>query len=257
MIVAPDSPAGSPAGRRDNRRVPTNSHGQPVGDPVPGWVPRARPEAVSLIGSSCRLERLDETRHAADLFAADRADIDGTSWTYLSYGPFADRDSYTAWVREVAATDDPYFFAVVDTAAGSPTRDRAVGVLSLLRIAPAAGSIEVGHIHLSPALQQTRASTEAQFLLLRYVFDDLGYRRYEWKCDALNAPSRRAAERLGFTYEGTFRQALVVKGRNRDTAWFAITDGDWPAIREAFAAWLAPDNFDDDGRQRSPLRARR
>ena len=149
----------------------------------------------------------DPNRHAGELFDANRAETDGTSWTYLPYGPFDDLESYTTWVSEVAAHDDPYFFAVIDTDPGSPTSGRAAGVLSLLRVQPDAGSIEVGHIHLSPTLQQTRASTEAQFLLMSYVFDDLGYRRYEWKCDALNAPSRRAAERLGFSYEGIFRQA--------------------------------------------------
>ena len=231
----------------------SNAYGQPVGDLVPGWQPRPRPDALVLSGSSCRLERLDPVRHAAELFAADRADTDGTSWTYLPYGPFADPEGYARWVEEVAGQDDPYFFAVVDTDPRSPTPDRAVGVLSLLRVAPAAGSVEVGHIHLSPALQQTRASTEAQFVLMRHVFDELGYRRYEWKCDALNAPSRRAAERLGFTYEGTFRQAGVVKGRNRDSAWFAIVDADWPRIHTGFQAWLAADNFDGDGRQRMSL----
>ena len=235
----------------------TNLHGQPVGDPVPGWQPRPRPDALTLTGSYCQLERLDPGRHAGGLFHADRADTDGTSWTYLPYGPFDDLESYRAWVSEISVGDDPYFFAVVDTDPRSPTRGRAVGVLSLLRIAPAAGSIEVGHIHLSPALQQTRASTEMQFLLMSYVFDELGYRRYEWKCDALNAPSRRAAARLGFTYEGTFRQAVVVKGRNRDTAWYAIVDADWPPLREAFRAWLAPENFDADGHQRASLRAAR
>ena len=234
-----------------------NPQGQPVGDPVPDWRPRPHPDVKVLTGSTCRLERLDEARHAADLFAADRADTVGTGWTYLPYGPFTDPGAYAAWVRDVSAAADPYFFAVVDTAPGSPARERAAGVLSLLRITPTAGTIEVGHIHLSPALQQTRASTEAQYLAMRYVFDDLGYRRYEWKCDALNAPSRRAAERLGFTYEGTFRQSLIVKGRNRDTAWFAIVDADWPRVREAFEAWLAPDNFDSDGRQRTGLRAGR
>ena len=210
-----------------------------------------------MTGSYSRLERLDPGRHLAELFAADRADTSGTSWTYLPYGPFEDLKSYSAWVREVSALDDPYFFAVIDTDGESPTRDRAGGVLSLLRITPDAGSIEVGHIHLSPALQQTRASTEVQYLLMSYVFDDLGYRRHEWKCDALNAPSRRAAERLGFTYEGIFRQSQVVKGRNRDTAWYAIVDADWPKVREAFEAWLAPENFDADGRQRASLSAAR
>lgn len=232
----------------------TNSLGQPVGDPVPDWHPRPRPVATTLAGSYCRLERLDADRHAADLFAADQGDSEGIGWTYLPYGPFDRLPAYAAWVAEAAGLDDPYFFAVVDTDPRSPTRGRATGVLSLLRIQPEAGSIEVGHIHLTPALQRTRASTEAQFLLMRHVFDELGYRRHEWKCDALNAPSRRAAERLGFTFEGVFRQAAVVKGRNRDTAWFAITDRDWPAVRDAFAAWLAPDNFDAAGRQRGGLR---
>ncbi len=212
---------------------------------------------MTLTGSYCRLERLEPARHAGELFDADRADTEGTSWTYLPYGPFADVETYTAWVGEAAALDDPYFFAIVDTDPNSPSRDRAAGVLSLLRISPGAGSIEVGHIHLSPALQQTRASTEAQFLIMSYVFDDLGYRRHEWKCDALNAPSRRAAERLGFTYEGIFRQAVVVKGRNRDTAWYAIIDADWPRVRDAYQAWLAADNFDTAGRQRAHLRAAR
>ena len=225
--------------------------------PVPDWQPRPRPDGVTLTGSYCRLERLDPGRHAGELFEADGADTDGTSWTYLPYGPFDELEAYTAWVTEVAAGADPYFYAIIDTEQGSPTQNRAAGVLSLLRITPDAGSIEVGHIHLSPALQQTRASTEAQFLIMTYVFDELGYRRHEWKCDALNAPSRRAAERLGFTYEGIFRQSLVYKGRNRDTAWYAIIDADWPEVREAFRAWLAPENFDAEGRQRAGLRAAR
>jgi RimJ/RimL family protein N-acetyltransferase len=233
-----------------------NEHGQPIGDPVPDWRPRPRPEAQILTGSYCRLERLDPTRHGVDLFEADRADLDGTSWTYLPYGPFGNSAAYSAWLSEVAAQPDPYFFAIVDTEDSSPTSGRAVGVLSLLRVQPEAGSIEVGHIHFSPALQHRRAGTEVHYLLGRYVLDGLGYRRYEWKCDALNAPSRRAAERLGFSYEGVFRQAQVVKGRNRDTAWYAIIDTDWPAVRTAFETWLAPDNFDPDGHQRSALRTR-
>jgi RimJ/RimL family protein N-acetyltransferase len=234
--------------------VPTNALGQPVGEPVPNWRPRPRPDGRILAGQTCRLERLDEAQHTAEVFAADQADIDGRSWTYLPYGPFEDLPTYAAWVREAAASDDPFFYALIDIDPRSATHGRAAGVLSLLRIAPEAGSIEVGHIHLSPALQQTRASTEAQFLLMQHVFDDLGYRRYEWKCDALNAPSRRAADRLGFTFEGIFRQAVVVKGRNRDTAWYAIVDADWPRVRDAYRAWLAPENFDADGRQRTSLR---
>ena len=235
--------------------MPTNSLGQPVGEAMTDWQPRPRPAATTLSGSYCRLERLDAARHAAELFAADQADTDGAGWTYLPYGPFDRLAAYTAWVEEMAGREDPYFFAVVDTDPLSPSCGRATGVLSLLRVQPDAGSIEVGHIHLTPALQRTRASTEAQFLVMSHVFDDLGYRRHEWKCDALNAPSRRAAERLGFAYEGIFRQATVVKGRNRDTAWYAIVDRDWPAVRAAFAAWLAPDNFDPAGRQRAGLAA--
>ena len=236
----------------------TNAYGQPVGDPVLGWQPRPRPDVQTLTGCYCRLERLDSARHAEDLFTADQVDADGTSWTYLPYGPFADRTTYAAWIAQVAAQSDPFFFAVVNTEETSPTSGRgAIGVLSLMRVQPEAGSIEVGHIHFSPALQQSRAGTEAHYLLGSYVFDQLGYRRYEWKCDALNEPSRRAADRLGFQFEGIFRQADVVKGRNRDTAWYAIIDAEWPRVREAFRAWLAPDNFDTRGRQLSPLQARR
>jgi len=232
--------------------MPVNAHGQPVGEPVPGWTPRPEPTATELTGRYCRLERLDPDRHAEELYAADRLDATGESWTYLPYGPFTDLAAYREWVEEVHAGPDPRFYAVIRTDGAAP---RAAGVLSLMRITPGAGTIEVGHVHYSPLLQRHRAATEAQYLLARYVFDDLGYRRFEWKCDALNAPSRRAAERLGFSYEGTFRQALVVKSRNRDTAWYAMTDGDWPAIRDRFTAWLHPDNFDADGHQRAPLRA--
>jgi RimJ/RimL family protein N-acetyltransferase len=246
----------------------TNAYGQHIGDPVLGWRPRQRPDVQMLTGCYCRLERLDPARHADDLFTADQADANGTSWTYLPYGPFADRPDYTAWITQAAAQRDPYFFAVVcpepveghklpRASTGSARRYRALGVLSLMRMQPEVGSIEVGHIHFSPALQQSRAGTEAHYLLGTYVFDQLGYRRYEWKCDALNEPSRRAADRLGFQFEGIFRQADVVKGRNRDTAWYAIIDAEWPRVREAFRAWLAPDNFDSKGRQRSALQARR
>lgn len=235
----------------------TNELGQPVGDVVQGWQVARTPTLEVLTGRFCRLERLDPQRHADQLFASDSLDTDGASWTYLPYGPFADRSAYQQWVAEVAACVDPFFYAVITT---DPLTDQgpdtAAGVLSYLRITPAAGSIEVGHIRLSPLLQQRRAATEAQFLVMQHAFDDLGYRRYEWKCDALNAPSCAAAGRLGFRYEGTFRQAVIVKGRNRDTAWFSITDVEWPRIREAFTAWLSPDNFDDDGRQRAPLQAR-
>jgi RimJ/RimL family protein N-acetyltransferase len=233
----------------------TNAYGQPIGDPIPDWQPRSRLDVQTLTGSYCRLERLDPARHADDLFTADQADAYDTSWTYLPYGPFAHRADYTAWVTDVATEPDPYFFAVVDTDERSPMSGRAVGVLSLMRVQPEAGSIEVGHIHFSPALQHRRAGTEAHYLLGTYVFDQLGYRRYEWKCDALNEPSRRAANRLGFQFEGILRQSQIVKRRNRDTAWYAIIDAEWAGLREAFQAWLAPDNFDAQGRQRSALQA--
>jgi RimJ/RimL family protein N-acetyltransferase len=232
-----------------------NALGQPIGEPVPDWTARLRPTTRALSGRYCRLERLDPDRHGEELFRADRLDATGESWTYLPYGPFGDLASYRAWLEQVAAAEDPYFLAVIDTDDRAPAQaaGRAVGLMSLLRVHPEAGSIEVGHIHFSPLLQRRRGATEAQFLLMRHVFDDLGYRRYEWKCDALNAPSRAAAERLGFRYEGTFRQAQVVKARNRDTAWFSILDREWPRVADAARAWLAPDNFDDRGGQRASL----
>ncbi|GAA5166398.1 GNAT family protein [Pseudonocardia eucalypti] len=205
------------------------------------------PTASELVGRYCRLERLDPDRHAEGLFAADRRDTRGESWTYLPYGPFPDLDDYRKWLAAAAEPADPRFYAIVDAA------ERPLGVLSLMRMQPEFGVIEVGHVHYSPALQRTREATEAQYLVGRYVFDELGYRRWEWKCDALNDPSRAAAERLGFRYEGTFRQATVVKGRNRDTAWYSILDAEWPALRDRFEQWLRPDNFEPAGRQRSPL----
>ena len=224
-----------------------NHLGQPIGDPVPAWTPPPRPARDAMSGAYCRLEPLDAARHAADLFEANRRDADGRMWTYLAYGPFDALDVYRSWVERMAASDDPLFFAVVDTASG-----RAAGVASYLRIDPPNGAIEVGHIAYSPALQRTRASTEAMYLMMRRAFT-LGYRRYEWKCDALNASSRAAAERLGFSFEGIFRQATVYKGRNRDTAWYAAIDRDWPRLERVFTRWLEPENFDDDGRQRARL----
>ena len=173
---------------------------------------------------------------------------DTRDWTYLPYGPFERLDAYRAWADQVAAADDPLFHTIVDGASG-----RAAGVASLMRIDPINGVIEVGHIKYTPALQRTAAATEAMFLLMRRVFDELGYRRYEWKCDALNAPSRAAATRLGFMFEGIFRQAVVYKGRNRDTAWFSIIDREWPALKSAYERWFAADNLDAQGRQRRSL----
>jgi RimJ/RimL family protein N-acetyltransferase len=230
-----------------NMQPTRNSFGQLIGFPLPHWVPPPVPPRESFDGRFCRLEPLDPERHAVALFEANAADADGRSWTYLAYGPFSDFLSYRAWMNANCLGDDPLFFAVIASADGRPA-----GLVSYLRIAPAAGSIEVGHIHYSPRLQRSPAATEAMYLMMKKAFES-GYRRYEWKCDALNAASRAAAQRLGLSFEGVFRQATVYKGRNRDTAWYAAIDTEWPALRDAFRAWLAPNNFDEDGRQRTRL----
>jgi RimJ/RimL family protein N-acetyltransferase len=226
---------------------PLKHMGQPIGVLLPGWTPPPPPSREPMPGRYCRLEPLDPDRHAAALFAANAAETDGRSWTYLAYGPFDSLASYTAWMRAFCLGDDPLFFAVVDSATELP-----VGVTSYLRITPAAGVMEVGHLHYSPGLKRSRLWTEAMYLMMGRAFA-LGYRRYEWKCDTLNAASRAAAERLGFRFEGVFRQATIYKGRNRDTAWYSVIDADWPALRAAFEKWLDPANFDADGRQRTRL----
>jgi RimJ/RimL family protein N-acetyltransferase len=215
---------------------------------MPGldWKPARRPERAPLEGETVRLEPVDAARHARDLFTA--SEDAPALWDYLAYGPFPNLPAFTEWLKERAASDDPLFFAVVDRAAGL-----ARGMASLMRIVPEHGVIEVGHIWFAPPIQRTRQATEAIYLLARHAFDDLGYRRFEWKCDSLNLPSRRAAERFGFVYEGVFRQHMVVKGRNRDTAWFSMIDGEWPAVRAAFELWLGPENFDSKGGQRRSL----
>tara|TARA_R110002110_G_scaffold18457_18_gene77372 strand:+ start:1439 stop:2164 length:726 start_codon:yes stop_codon:yes gene_type:complete len=218
---------------------------RPVGAPIPNWVQPPRPKGDVLAGVYARLAPLSAEAHAALLFRA-YAGHDPV-WDYMPYGPFSSAAQYYRWAREIEGRQDPYFYAIRNLQS-----DAWEGVASFLRISPEAGSIEVGHINFSPALQQTRAATEAMYLMMKWAFE-AGYRRYEWKCDALNAPSRRAAQRLGLSYEGVFRQATVVKGRNRDTAWFAAIDREWPALKEAFEAWLAPRNFDDIGRQRERL----
>lgn len=226
-----------------------NHLNQPVGEPLPDWQPPAFPPRTPLAGRYCTLEPLSAEKHAADLFAAYQLDPEGRIWTYLFYGPFVTLADYRAWAQRAESETDTLFYAIVDQASG-----RAVGIAAYLRIDPKSGSIEVGHLTFSPLLQGTRAATEAMFLMMERAFT-LGYRRYEWKCNALNHPSRRAARRLGFTFEGIFRQAVVVKGRNRDTAWFSIIDREWPALRAAFSRWLAPENFDAQGRQRVALSA--
>jgi RimJ/RimL family protein N-acetyltransferase len=213
---------------------------RPLGERV-DWAPVTAPAREVLAGERVTLEPLDPAAHGDALF--ESAGV-GRVWTYLPYGPFAAREDFDAYLAGMAASEDPLVFAIADRATG-----RAAGICTYLRIDPAQGVIEIGHIWMSPSLQRTREATEAIFLLARHVFDDLGYRRLEWKCNALNAASCRAAERFGFTYEGTFRQAMVVKGHNRDTAWYSMLDREWPAIRAGFEAWLARENFDADGRQ--------
>ena len=227
-----------------------NEFGQPIGAPLPDWTTRQRPPRKAIDGRFCRVEALDPARHAAELFDANSEDREGWNWTYLPYGPFPSFDLYRDYLVAASQRDDPLVHAIVDSGSG-----RAVGVASLMRIDPAAGVIEVGGINYSPRLQRRPAATEAMYLLMRRVFDELGYRRYEWKCDWLNAPSRAAALRLGFRYEGLFRQATVYKGRSRDTAWFSIIDSEWPSVRAAFGGWLDPSNFDVEGRQRRTLQS--
>ena len=227
-----------------------NDLGQPIGFPVSDDLPRPRPPKTTMQGRYCSIVPLDVDAHAAALFDAVGHDPDGRNWTYLPYGPFNSLEDYRRWLETECTGDDPMFHTVLDGGG------RPVGIASYLRIQPAVGSIEVGHIHFSPLLQRSTASTEAMFLMMRRAFDELGYRRYEWKCDALNAASQKAARRLGFSFEGIFRQATVYKGRNRDTAWLAIIDREWPPIREAFERWLMPENHDAEGRQRSRLQTR-
>ena len=216
-----------------------------LGEVVTGWTPPRRPDFAALDGRFVRLEPLEADRHAFQLQEAFQGH-DGL-WDYMPYGPFASGSAYHRWAREREAGEDPRFMVLRDVATGLPG-----GIASYLRIAPEAGSIEVGHICISPAMQRGVAWTEAMFLMMQWAFE-AGYRRYEWKCNALNMASRRAAQRLGFSFEGVFRQHMIVKGRNRDTAWFSVIDAEWPALAEAYAAWLAPANFDAKGRQRERL----
>jgi RimJ/RimL family protein N-acetyltransferase len=227
----------------------TNALDQPIGFVVPGWTGAQLPSRKPMEGRFCRLEPLDPDVHAPALYAANALDVEGKMWTYLSYGPFDAFESYRVWMDGFCRGDDPLFYAIVDR-----TTNKAVGLASHVRIDPHAGSIEVGHLSYSPLLQRKPAATEAMYLMMERAFS-LGYRRYEWKCNALNARSREAAERLGLSFEGIFRQATVFKGRNRDTAWYAAIDKEWPALRDAFLRWLSPDNFDEQGRQKIRLSA--
>src|SRR6185312_5637884 len=216
--------------------------------PLPDWQPAQRPPLRAMEGRLAIVEPLDADRHAEQLFAANAEDREGRNFTYYPYGPFAALDDYRAWVKSVTSDQSRLFHAIVDKALG-----RAVGVACYANIVPANGTIEVAALVFSPLLQRKPAATEAMYLMMRRAFDELGYRRYEWKCDSCNMPSRAAAARLGFTYEGLFRQAIVVKGRNRDTMYFAITDKEWPRLRQAFERWLDPGNFDAAGKQKASL----
>ena len=233
--------------KADWKSEPLPSTGQPVGLRVPDPSPAPRPGPVTLQGRFGTVEKLDAARHGATLWEAMRGH-DGL-WSYNPFGPFPEPNGFLSWLKEREPIADPYYYIIVDTAS------RAVGMTTLMEIRPHMQVIETGHICYTPSLQRTPLATEAHYLLARYVFEDLRYRRYEWKCNVLNAPSYRAAPRLGFTYEGLFRQHMIVKGRNRDTAWFSMLDSEWPARKAAFEKWLAPDNFGPDGRQKVSLAA--
>ena len=231
----------------DDGSTERNAYGQPVGPRVADWQPRALPESPVLNGRYCRLERLAPEHHGAALGKLLADDTEPQDWTYMPFGPFESPEAGERWVDVFSKDAGFIYYAIVDPDAGAPT-----GIAAYLRVKPAAGSIEIGGILFSRTLMKTAAATEALFLLIDHAFS-LGYRRCEWKCDALNTPSMRAARRLGFRDEGVFRKALVVKGRNRDTAWFAMTDDDWGGLRAGYLAWLDPANFDADGQQRSRL----
>jgi RimJ/RimL family protein N-acetyltransferase len=219
----------------------------PIGPPVDSSAAQ-RPQRVPLRGRLVTLEPLDPAVHADTLYDGSHGEGKEQLWLYLFDGPYPDRASFDERMKKAAASEDPFFYAVVDQDSG-----RAVGYAAYLRIEPAHRVIEVGSILYTPALQRTAGATEAMYLMARHVFEDLGYRRYEWKCNALNEPSRRAALRLGFTFEGIFRQHMIIKGRNRDTAWYSMLDSEWPARKQAFERWLDPANFDDAGRQKTSL----
>jgi RimJ/RimL family protein N-acetyltransferase len=224
-----------------------NAIGQPIGESV-DLHPAKRPERKVLAGRAVTLVPLNADAHADALFEGANGGDQDRVWTYLFDGPYTDRAAFRANIEAKAKSEDPLFFAILDKASG-----KAVGYQTFLRIEPQHGVIEVGNIMYTPAMQRSIGATEAQYLFAAYVFDELGYRRYEWKCNDLNAPSKRAAVRFGFTFEGVFRQHMIVKGRNRNTAWFSMLDSEWPARRAAFEQWLAPDNFDASGRQKIAL----
>jgi RimJ/RimL family protein N-acetyltransferase len=244
----PGFAAAGAARRGSNVEQRLNEFGQPIGATVPHWQGAQQPDGTPLTGRYCRLERVSVAQHARDLHDAYSEATDARDWTYLRAGPFATLDALSEHLANCAASTDPLHYSVIDLATG-----KALGTLALMRIDAPNGVIEVGFVTFSPRLQRTRIATEAVYLLMQYCFERLGYRRFEWKCDALNLPSRAAALRFGFTFEGIFRQAMVYSGRNRDTAWYSIIDGEWANVRAGFEAWLAPDNFDAQHAQRHRL----
>lgn len=219
---------------------------RPVGESV-STEPALRPDGRILPGSVVTLVKLT-SQHATDLYPLIHGDENAHVWTYLFEGPFHTQDSFQAMIDAKAQSEDPFFYAILDNATQKP-----VGYASLMRIEPQHRVIEVGNVMYTPVLQRSKAATETMYLLAKHAFDDLGYRRYEWKCNNLNAPSKRAAERLGFTFEGVFRQHIITKGRNRDTAWFSMLDKEWPAVKQGFEIWLADSNFDEDQKQKATL----
>jgi RimJ/RimL family protein N-acetyltransferase len=227
-----------------------NAYGQPLGAPVANWSPRPRPQRTVLTGRYCRIQSIDPERDARALFDAYMLAPDGRDWTYLFQERPTSRAACRDYLAALAASSDPLHYAIIEGAS-----KLAVGTAALMRIEPIHGVLEVGSITYSPLLKRSRAGTEAMYLMMRYAFDDLGYRRYEWKCDSLNVASRAAATRFGFHFEGVFRQAIVYKERNRDTAWYSIIDREWRRVRAAFEAWLSPENFEASGQQRRALAA--
>lgn len=225
-----------------------NKMNQPIGLPVNNWREAVFPPTTNMVGQYCILEPLDIKAHASSLFNAFAKDAENMNWTYLPYGPFDSVGAFESWLETLTKNNDPFFYSVIDKKSNS-----AVGLASYLHIIQGHGVIEVGHIHFSPVIQRTPIATEVMFLMMQNVFNELGYRRYEWKCDSLNERSRKAALRLGFTFEGVFRQAIMYKGRNRDTAWYSIIDKEWPKLEQAFILWLNPSNFDPDGSQKVSL----
>lgn len=221
-----------------------NELGQPIGDALPNFKPGDLPKMERLEGRYVIVECLSKDKHGANLYEVYGPDSPADMWTYLFQNPVQSQEEWSALLNQMLAAQDRFYYAIVDKESG-----KALGTFALMRINRGSRVIEVGSVTYSPQLKRTRLATEAQYLLARYVFEELEYRRYEWKCDALNQPSRYAAERLGFIYEGTFRQAVVYKGRNRDTDWLAMIDKDWPAVKTRLEKWLSPDNFDENGQQ--------